>query len=129
MALVIRTAIQMRFADVDSFGHVNNVAQQNYFDVGKTELFRELWRRTGALEPIPAIIVSLQTDFLSQIRMGEGVEVETYIESIGEKSLTLQQRIFCGDRECSRSRTVMVCFDAQAQQSVSVPDAWREYVK
>ena len=67
----------MRFADVDSFGHVNNVAQQNDFDVGKTELFRELWRRTGALEPIPAIIVSLQTDFLSQIRMGEGVEIET----------------------------------------------------
>lgn len=42
MALVIKTPIQMRFSDVDSFGHVSNVAQQIYFDLGKTELFQQL---------------------------------------------------------------------------------------
>lgn len=128
MALIIKTPVQMRFADVDSFGHVNNIAQQSYFDVGKTELFQELWRLTGALRRIPAIMVSLQTDFLSQIRMGEEVEVETRIESIGEKSLTLSQRILCGERECSRSRTVMVCFDTETQQSVLVPNEWRKFL-
>lgn len=128
MALIIKTPVQMRFADVDSFGHVNNIAQQSYFDVGKTELFQELWRLTGALRRIPAIMVSLQTDFFSQIRMGEEVEVETRIESIGEKSLTLSQRILCGGRECSRSRTVMVCFDTETQQSIPVPAEWREFI-
>lgn len=128
MALIVKTPVQMRFADVDSFGHVNNIAQQSYFDVGKTELFQELWRLTGALRRIPAIMVSVQTDFLSQIRMGEVVEVETRIESIGEKSLTLAQRILCGERECSRSRTVMVCFDTETQQSVPVPNEWRKFL-
>lgn len=128
MALIIKTPVQMRFADVDSFGHVNNIAQQSYFDVGKTEFFQELWRLTGALRRIPAIMVSLQTDFLSQIRMGEMVEVETRIESIGEKSLTLSQRILCGERECSRSRTVMVCFDTETQQSIPVPAEWRKFI-
>lgn len=128
MALIVKTPVQMRFADVDSFGHVNNIAQQSYFDVGKTELFQELWRLTGALRRIPAIMVSVQTDFLSQIRMGEVVEVETRIESIGEKSLTLAQRILCGERECSRSRTVMVCFDTEIQQSVLVPNEWRKFL-
>ena len=128
MALIIRTPIQPRFADFDSFGHANNIAQHSYFDVGKAELFQELWRLRGALKRIPAMIVSVHTDFLEQIRMGESIEVVTRIESIGEKSLTLQQSIMCGQRECSRSRTVMVCYDAESQQSVPVPVEWREYV-
>ena len=74
------------------------------------------------------MIVSVHTDFLEQIRMGESIEVVTHIDSIGEKSLTLQQSIMCGQRECSRSRTVMVCYDSETQQSVPVPDEWREYV-
>ena len=128
MALIIRTPIQSRFADFDSFGHANNIAQQSYFDVGKAELFQELWRLTGALKRIPAMIVSVQNDFFAQIQMMDRVEVVTRIDSIGEKSLTLQQSIMCGDKECSRSRTVMVCYDAETQQSVPVPDEWREYV-
>ena len=50
MALLIKTPVQMRFSDADSFGHVNNVAQQMYFDLGKTDLFKELWRLTAAAE-------------------------------------------------------------------------------
>ncbi len=38
--MTITTPIQMRFFDMDSFGHVSNVAQQMYFDQGKTDLFR-----------------------------------------------------------------------------------------
>ena len=83
---------------------------------------------TGALKRIPAMIVSVQNDFFAQIRMGDSVEVVTRIDSIGEKSLTIAQSIMCGDRECSRSRTVMVCYDSEIQQSVPVPDEWREYV-
>ena len=128
MALIIRTPIQPRFADFDSFSHANNIAQQSYFDVGKAELFQELWRLTGALKRIPAMIVSVQNDFFAQIRMGDSVDVVTRIDSIGEKSLTIVQSIMCGDRECSRSRTVMVCYDSETQQSVPVPDEWREYV-
>ena len=60
--------------------------------------------------------------------MEDSVEVVTRIDSIGEKSLIIVQSIMCGDRECSRSRTVIVCYDAETQSSVPVPDEWREYV-
>lgn len=128
MALVITTPIQMRFSDADSFGHINNVAQQMYFDLGKTDLFKELWRLTSAAEQVPAMIVSLNTDFYEQLFYGDEVVVETQIESIGNKSLRLVQRIMSGEKVYSLSRTVMVCYDCQTQQSVPAPDAWREYV-
>ena len=39
---MIETKIQMRFADVDMLGHVNNVNQQHYFDLGKSDFFRRV---------------------------------------------------------------------------------------
>lgn len=126
MALTVTTPIQMRFFDMDSFGHVSNVAQQMYFDQGKTELFRELWDRTGIMARVPAVTVSVSTDFFSQIRFGDLISVTTEVERIGNKSLTLVQRLMRGDEECSRSRTVMVVFDVKRQQSVPVPESWRE---
>lgn len=129
MALKIITPIQMRFSDADSFGHINNVALQMYFDLGKTDLFNELWRLTGVAEQVPAIVVSLNTDFYEQIFYGDQVVVETSIESIGNKSLRLVQRLMSGEKLCTLSRTVMVCYDRQTRKSVAVPAEWQKYVE
>ena len=62
------TPIQMRFADVDMLGHVNNVNQQHYFDVGKSDFFAQVldpapnWKQEGL------ITVSTYNDYLAQIR-------------------------------------------------------------
>lgn len=129
MALRITTPIQMRFGDIDSFSHVNNIAQQAYFDLGKTALFQELWRLTGALRRIPAIMVSVQTDFMEQILYGDKIEVITEVEGVGTKSLTLNQTIVRGETVCTRSRTVMVCYDSERKVPIEVPDEWREILK
>ena len=42
MARVLETPIQKRFSDIDPFQHVNNVSQQMYFDVGKTEYYEKI---------------------------------------------------------------------------------------
>lgn len=128
MSLIVKTPIQMRFTDMDAFEHISNVAQQIYYDQGKTHLFGELWRLTEAIERVPAVIVSLQTDFIEQIRFGEEVYVETSIASIGTKSFTLRQRIMRGETVCSRSHSTMVCFDKRRGNAVAVPEQWRKYV-
>ena len=128
MALKLTTPIQMRFADIDSFGHVNNIAQQSYFDLGKAEFFAELWRLVPEQQQVTAMIVSVQNDFLRQILWGDEVSVITSIEAVGTKSLTFSQQIVRGEEVCSRSRTVMVCYDKEAQESVPVPAEWREFI-
>jgi YbgC/YbaW family acyl-CoA thioester hydrolase len=129
MALSVTTPIQMRFEDIDSFGHVNNIAQQSYFDLGKSDFFQRLWQTVGESDATPVMMVSVQTDFLRQIRYGEKVEVSTHIESIGTKSVTLQQQILLCGEVCSRSRVVMVCYDKERGASVEVPDSWRKVVE
>ena len=49
MPRTIRTEIQKRFSDIDSFRHVNNVSQQMYFDVGKSDFFDRLLRRANVV--------------------------------------------------------------------------------
>ena len=128
MALTLTTPIQMRFADIDSFGHANNIAQQSYFDLGKAEFFAELWRLVPEQTRTTAMIVSVQNDFLKQILWGDDISVITKVEAVGTKSLTFSQQIVRGEELCSRSRTVMVCYDKQAKQSVPVPAEWRKFI-
>ena len=126
MAKVLETEIQKRFSDVDPFQHVNNVSQQMYFDVGKMEYYEQVLGDEVLLGDLRIITVSTSTSYMGQIRPEDRIAVTTCVERIGTKSPTLLQRIVADDGTVrSQSRSVMVAFDFEAQQSVPVPDAWR----
>ena len=46
MGKYIESDIQIRFADADSLGHINNVNLQHYFDVGKMEFYEKVLGKT-----------------------------------------------------------------------------------
>ena len=125
MARTLVTPIQQRFSDIDPFLHVNNVAQQMYFDTGKTTYYREVLGADVLSGDLRIVAVSTATDYLEQVRMHDDVAVTTVCERVGCKSIVLRQELRAGERLCSRSRSVMVAFDFAHQQSVPVPDAWR----
>lgn len=131
MAVTLEIPIQKRFTDVDSFMHVNNVAQQMYFDLGKTDYYLRVLRATAITGRERIITVSTTTDYLGQIRMEDDLYVVTTVERIGTKSIHLLQRLICRtadgrDEVRTESRSVMVAFDFERQESIAVPDAWRE---
>lgn len=125
MARTIVTPIQMRFSDLDPFHHVNNVAQQMYFDVGKTDYYERVAGEELLADRLRIVTVSTQTSYLGQVRSGDRLTVTTVCERIGTKSLTLFQQLLADGEVRSESRTVLVAFDFAAQQSVAVPDRWR----
>lgn len=127
MARTLETPIQIRFSDIDAFQHVNNVSQQMYFDIGKTQYYREILGGTDVLlGQLRMVAVSTASSYRGQIRMNDAVRVTTTCERIGTKSMTLFQQLKVGDEVRSESRSVLVAFDFERQESVPVPDAWRE---
>ena len=110
------TKIQMRFADIDMLGHVNNVNQQHYFDLGKSDFFR----RVLGLKPV--------WKSEGQIRMEDPIVVTTCVDRIGHKSFTLRQQIVdTRTREVrTECATVLVAFDFERQESIEIPAPWRE---
>ena len=69
MPRTIRTEIQKRFSDIDSFRHVNNVSQQMYFDVGKSDFFDRLLGPEILFAPVRIITAATDTSYMGQIRL------------------------------------------------------------
>jgi len=126
MAKQLITPIQKRFSDVDSFMHVNNIWQQTYFDLGKTEFYSKVLGITGVFDSLRIITASTHTDYLGQVRLTDDIVVTTDVSRLGNKSMTLHQRIMCGDKCLTESSSVMVAFDFDAQTTVPIPNMWRE---
>ncbi len=119
------TPVQKRFSDVDSFMHVNNIWQQSYFDMGKTEFYTQVLGVTGVFDKLRIITASTHTDYWGQVRLTDDIVVSTDVSRIGNKSMTLHQRIMCGDKCLTESSSVMVAFDFELQQTVAIPEEWR----
>lgn len=122
--------IQIRFNDVDRYGHVNNNAYFAYYDLGKEEYLSRVLPGEFYRGDIVPVIANVNADFLAPVFYGDDIVVETRIAHLGEKSFTLQQRarnvrtqgIVC---QCS---TVMVCFSLKAQASAPLPDDYRKAI-
>ena len=125
MARTLETPIQKRFSDVDPFQHVNNVSQQMYFDVGKMEFYEKVLGAEVLLADLRILTVSTSTSYMGQVRMHDDVRVTTTCEKVGNKSMTLFQRLVVDGEVRSESRSVLVVFDFVRQESRPVPDAWR----
>ena len=120
--------IQKRFADSDILGHINNVNLQHYLDIGKTEMLKEALGLDLTNAKFGLITASTTTNYLKQTRFSEDIAVETQVEKIGTKSITLFQRIVNSKTNeiKAESHTVWVAFDFIAQQTILVPTEWKE---
>lgn len=126
--MITVTPIQKRFADVDMLGHVNNVNQQHYFDLGKSDYFTQVINGPTSWTKEGLIAVATNTNYMAQIWYNEPIVVRTRLEKIGNKSLTLFQQIVNTQTEeiKSESRSVLVAFDFVTQRSIPIPPDWRE---
>lgn len=117
--------MQKRFSEVDSFMHVNNIWQQSYFDMGKTDFYVKVLGVAGVFDRLRIITASTHTDYYGQVRLHDEIVVKTDVSRIGNKSMTLHQRIMHGDKCLTESSSVMVAFDFELQQTVAMPQEWK----
>ena len=127
MPRTVVTPIQIRFSDVDMFGHVNNASQQMYFDLGKTDFMRQVLSLSGPFGGLSLVTVATTNNDCRPMRNTDDLEVHTSVRKTGDKSVTLFQSMV--DRRdgatVSDSLTVMAVFDFAKQASAPLPDEWR----
>lgn len=123
------TPIQIRFNDVDQMGHVNNAVIMEYLDLGKDAFFS-----SHGLSPIKSdftvMVVHYDVDFKAQIHYHDRIQVETEIEKLGNKSLTMMQRVVNTETNvvCVECRTVMAGYRRSTTSSDVIPDEVREWL-
>ena len=116
------TEIEVRFADLDAYGHVNNAVFFTYMEIARTKLLRDkfiAWQKRDLL----FLVVRAECDYQQPITFSDRVFVSLEIDRIGRSSFDLTYRLHNGaGRDFATARTVMVCFDAGAGTTVPVPD-------
>lgn len=125
--------LQLRFCDVDGFGHVNNAVIQEFCDVGRMHYMQQVlgWTPGVTRRNDQLVVVAARTDFLEQILLNQKLEVLTKVFALGNKSLTMIQWIIekGADQPSAACESVMAGFLINEEHSFVLPDEWREKIK
>lgn len=121
--------LQIRFNDVDKFGHVNNTVYFQFYDTTKTDYFAFVCKDVD-WEQVAIVVVKIEAEFLGQVKAGCDIACRTRVTRIGRTSFELEQEIFDTgtDEVKSRCRSVMVLYDLIHRQSMPFPEAWRQAI-
>jgi acyl-CoA thioester hydrolase len=120
-----RTRVEVRFRDIDAFGHVNNAVTSTYVEQARVRYLRDVL----AVEPVrlmPLILAMIKLDYVSPIFFGDTVEVGSRVDWIGNSSISMSHLLRAADRELARSTSILVAYDYANARPMPVPDAWRQ---
>ena len=115
--------IEVRFADLDAYGHVNNAVYFTYFETARTRLFLEPFQALGR-QGLLLLVVRAECDYQKPIELTDRVVVDLVVDRVGRSSFDLAYTLHNGAGTIfATAKTVMVCFNAKLGKPVAVPAA------
>lgn len=128
-----KISMTVRFSDLDAMGHVNNAAYLSYLEEARIGYFNDILNYSKNNLAFGAVIARIEIDYISQIKLGDEVEVYTRCLKIGNKSSDLDNLIVIKkDRQniiASHSITKLVAFDYSLGTSVVIPNEIKEIIR
>ena len=109
--------MQVRWSDVDLFGHVNNASFLRYLDDARFTLFPRMGvDATGAMTASLLVVVKHEIDYLAPIRFRPApVVVEVWVPRLGRSSVDFGYEVLDGEAPGAavalRARSRMVQLD------------------
>lgn len=119
--------IAVRFADLDTHRHVNNIKILEYVETARTAYYEASGIWDGVtVENMGMVVASVKIDYLESIRYGQNVRVGLMVSSIGSKSIRFYFQVEDdkGESVFARGEVIMVAYDHTQGHSRLVPDDW-----
>ncbi len=125
-----RHEVEVRFADTDAMGHVNNSNYLTYAEMARVSYYE---RVTGQLLPLwthgaeeGMILAEIRITYRNPAFYGETLTVETRVDRIGRTSFSMIHRLTAPDSRYGRARlvavadSVLVAYDYRAERPIPV---------
>ncbi|MBQ4386652.1 MAG: acyl-CoA thioesterase [Prevotella sp.] len=121
--------LQIRFNDVDKFGHVNNTVYFQFYDTAKTDYIASVCKGVD-WEKLAIVVVKIEAEFFAQIKADSHIAGRTRVVKLGNKSFRLEQDVIDTNTKEVKSRclSVMVLYDLERQQTIALPEEWRHAI-
>ena len=120
-----RTAISVRWGDMDAFKHVNNAQYLRYLEEARVQWLAGI-PGISLTDRIAPVLVASNVNYRRPIEWPNEIAVELFIEKIGNSSLTMGHRMLSSVDSTllySDGNVVMVWIDTQTGKSVPMPEA------
>ena len=125
-----KTPIEIRFADMDAFGHVNNAVFLTYFEQARVSYFDQVlgWDYDWSKEGV--IVARCEVDYILPIHFRDRISVLTRCSRLGNKSFDISYQVIRTDDNGKETLmadgvTVMVAFDYVKRASIEIPENWK----
>ncbi len=125
--------VQVRFSDVDVYGHVNNVKYFEYLQEARIAMMGRLWDEVPAATERSALVVAqVDVDYKVPIlHRAAAYDAWTWVSHVGSTSLVMETEIVdplapAGEVVLARARVVLVFFDQATGRPRSPEESIRE---
>jgi len=128
-----KISIKVRFSDLDAMGHVNNATYLSYLEEARIAYYNDVMKKDSDSLDFNAVVARIEIDYVSQIRLGDKVEIYNRTSKIGNKSSEVEHLIVVADKNekivAAKAVTKLVSFDYKKNQSVPVSDKARKIIE
>jgi len=117
--------VDIRFSDIDAFGHVHNAAYFQYFESARLYYFSQLlgedwdWNRTGIM------LVENYAQYLKPLLLNDQAKISLHVTKIGNKSFSLEYQLSVNDKIHCMGKSKLVCFDHLRKASITLPEKFK----
>ena len=126
-----KSQLQIRWADLDAFRHVNNATYLVYMQEARAD-FTWFSRKVKGEKPIldDMVVARAEVDFIEPIHSVDiPLEVEIYIEKIGNSSFVMVYEMSQAGTLRAKGKTVQVGVDMETEKSRPLRGYEREYLE
>ena len=123
--------LQVRWGDLDGFGHVNNAAYLTFVQEARVD-FTIYARERKNQSPIlfDMVVARAEVDYIAPIyEAGVNAHVEVWVHRIGNSSFGLSYEIHVDGQVVAKARTVQVTVDMHTKGSRPLSDAEKEFLQ
>jgi acyl-CoA thioester hydrolase len=121
-----RTRVEVRFRDIDAFGHVNNAVTASFVEQARVSYLHDVL----GFDPVgrmPMILAMVRIDYAAPIFWGELVDIGSRVDWVGRSSMAMSHRLSGGsdEHDMAAATSVLVAYDYGTAQPMPIPDVWR----
>ena len=119
--------LDIRYADVDVLGHVNNVRYFTYLETARVQYFADVIGWDGQWHTLSIILARTSCDFKLPLGYGDGLKVYVRTSRLGKKSFDMAYALVREPDEALAATGVstQVAYNYETQQSILIPESWR----
>ncbi|KOH43542.1 acyl-CoA thioesterase [Sunxiuqinia dokdonensis] len=127
--LISETQVRVYYEDTDKMGVVYYGVYPRYYEIGRTEMIRELGLTYKEIEDSNILLParSLNINYLKSAYYDDLLTIRTIVETIPKVKFPIKTEIYNQQNELINSgEVVLVFFDAIANKPCRIPQKFRE---